>query len=133
MRLNIMAWGVYALFALLALAFNWHPDIFVFNGPMAFAKIAIWLVYLAFLIYSIYCSTKENLFKTAVKISRFHWGRQIGIDLYIGVALSLLLIYLHEGTLAVALWLLPSLAFANLSILLYFAIHFESIVSKLLV
>ena len=132
MRLNIMAWGVYAAFVLLALALNWHSDIFVFNGPNAFAKIAIWIVYLAFLVYSIYCSTRENLFRTAAKMNRFHWGRQIGIDLYIGVALSLLLIYLHEGALAVTLWLLPSLAFANLSILLYFAIYFESIVSKFL-
>jgi len=30
----------------------------------------------------------------------------------------------------VCLWLLPSLAFVNLATLLYFAIHFDSIVAR---
>lgn len=59
-----------------------------------------------------------------------HWGRQIGADLYLGLFLALLIIYLHEGALAAFLWTVPTLAFANLSILLYFAIHFDAIVGR---
>ena len=133
MRLNYFAWGIYAIFVFLAIGLNWHPDILTINGSFALAKITIWSAYLIFLAYSIYCSSKENLFSTVIKISHFHWGRQIGADLYLGLILALWIIYLHEGTIAVILWLLPTLAFGNLSILLYFAIHFDSIVSKFLV
>jgi len=34
--------------------------------------------------------------------------------------------------LAALLWAVPTLAFANLSILLYFAIHFDEIVARFL-
>ena len=59
--------------------------------------------------------------------------RQIGADLYLGLFLGLIIVYLHSGFIAVLLWLIPTLVFANLAMLLYFAIHFDAIADKLLV
>lgn len=90
------------------------------------------MAFVAFLAYSFYCSYKENIFRTIRKVAKFHWGRQIGIDLYLGLFIFQIFIYLHEGALAAALWLVPTLLFANLSALLYLGIHFDSIASNLL-
>ena len=125
-------WGVYVLFAACALYFGWHEDIFAFDGPLAAAKLAVWACFAGFLPYSLYCSSREDLLRSILKIFELHWGRQVGADLYLGLLLALLIIYLNEGALAVVLWLVPTLLFANLSILLYFAIHFDAIVSRFL-
>ena len=61
-----------------------------------------------------------------------HWGRQIGTDLYVGLFISLFIIFLNGGALVTLLWLVPILIYANLVVLLYIAINFESIVTKLL-
>jgi hypothetical protein len=131
--LKLLFWGVFAIFFICALGFGWHDKMFVVNSPLSAGKYIVWAIFLGFLSYSIYCSSKENLFKTIGKIAEFHWGRQIGIDLYLGLSLTLFIIYLNEGSiLVVALWLLPVLIFANLATLLYFAIHFDSIIAKFL-
>jgi hypothetical protein len=44
--------------------------------------------------------------------------------------MALFVVYLHEGPLALLLWLVPTLLFGNLSILLYFAIHFDGLVAR---
>jgi hypothetical protein len=131
MNPNLISWGVFAAFVACAVGFGWHPALLHFDGPMAPVKIIVWLALLLFTGYSIYCSGKENIFKTIRTMARLHWGRQIGIDLYLGLALFLSVIYLHEGSIvAVALWLVPVLLFANLATLLYVAIHFESLVAR---
>jgi hypothetical protein len=122
-------WATYAAFVLAALYFGGHENLFSFSGPLAGVKFAIFLCLAVFLVYSIYCSTRENLFRTVGKIWQLHWGRQIGIDLYLGLVLALFIIYLNGGMVAVALWIIPTLMFANLSILLYFAIYFDEIVA----
>lgn len=132
MAVNALSWGAYAGFVALALYFNWHPRMFSFDGPLGACKLLVWAGLAAFLAYSIYCSSRENIFRSVPKIVAYHWGRQIGADLYLGVLLALFVVYLNEGALAAALWALPTLAFANLSILLYFGIHFDSIVAKFL-
>lgn len=126
-------WGMFAIFFVCALGFGWHDKMFTLNNTISVGKYLVWTVFLGFLAYSIYCSSKENLFKSIGKMAELHWGRQIGIDLYLGLSLTLFIIYLNEGSLfVVALWFLPVLIFANLATLLYFAIHFDSIVSKFL-
>lgn len=132
MSANSLSWGAYVAFVALALYFNWHPRVFAFDGQLGVVKLLVWGLFAGFLGYSIYCSSRENIFRSVPKISQLHWGRQIGADLYLGLLLALFVIYLNEGALAAALWLLPTLAFANLSILLYFGIHFDSIVAKFL-
>ena len=131
MKANLVSWGVFAAFVACAVGFGWHAAIFRFDGPMGAAKAVVWLAFLLFTAYSIYCSGQENIFKTIRTMARLHWGRQIGIDLYLGLALSLAVIYLHEGSVvAVALWFVPVLLFANLATLLYVAVHFESLVAR---
>ena len=132
MAANIMSWAAYAAFVAVALYFNWHPSLFSFDGNLGGLKLVAWATLVAFLFYSVYCSSKENIFRTIRKIAEFHWGRQIGIDLYLGLSVALVLIYLHEGFVAAALWALPVLLFANLAVLLYLGIHFDSIVAKFL-
>ena len=130
MSLNVLAWSLYALLVVLAFYFNWHADLFSFVGELGFIKLGIWVVYMGFLFYSLYCSRKENIIRSVISMTKLHWGRQVGIDLYLGLFLTLFIVFLHQGLLMMALWLLPILAFGNLATLLYFVIHFESIVSK---
>ena len=132
MSVKNVSWAVYAAFVAVALYFNWHLSPFSFDGRLGGLKLLVWAVYLAFLVYSVYCSSKENIFRTVRKIAEYHWGRQIGIDLYLGLFVAMILIYLNEGLIAAVAWTLPTLLFANLSILLYLAIHFDSIVTKFL-
>jgi hypothetical protein len=132
MARNAVLWAIYAVFAGCALYAGREAGPFSFEGPLAGVKAVVWLVWLAVLAYSLYCSRRENLFRTVGKIGELHWGRQIGTDLYLGLGLALLVIYLNEGGVVALLWLLPTLAFANLAILLYFAIHFDGIVARFL-
>jgi hypothetical protein len=131
MKANLISWGVFAAFAACAVGFGWHAALFRFDGPMGAAKLVVWLAFVLFTAYSIYCSSRENIFKTIRTMARLHWGRQIGIDLYLGLSLFLAVIYLHQGSvLVLAAWLIPVLLFANLATLLYVAIHFEALVAR---
>ncbi len=126
-------WVAFAVFVALALALNRHDGLFSLGGPLAAGKVVLWCAFIGFTGYSAYCSTRENLFRTIAKIAELHWGRQIGIDLYLGLSLTLFIVYLNEGSVLVTLlWLAPTLAFANLATLLYFAIHYDSIVARFL-
>jgi hypothetical protein len=126
-------WALFSIFVVCALYFNWRGDIFAASGPLPAIKLSVWVVFFGFLGYTIYCSSREDIVGSVGKLAELHWGRQIGVDLYLGLLLALLVIYLNEGSALVALlWLLPMLAFANLASLLYFAIHFDSIVGHFL-
>lgn len=126
-------WALFAAFAATALYLGWHDNIFSMKGPLSAGKFVVWVAFLGFTGYTIYCSLRENLFKSIAKMAELHWGRQVGIDLYLGLCLTLFVVYLNEGSLLVALlWLVPTLAFGNLATLLYFAIHYDSIVAKFL-
>ncbi len=124
-------WIVYAGFVAAAFYAGWHPGLFDFSVRFGAVKAVVFLGLLAFLGYSLYCSSRESLPGTIKKIGKFHWGRQVGIDLYIGVFLTLFLIYLNEGSiLPVILWLAPCLIFANLATLVYIFIHFDVLVAR---
>ncbi|MEM7280538.1 MAG: hypothetical protein AAF438_02740 [Pseudomonadota bacterium] len=134
MKINsraLVLWGFYFGFLIYAMSAYWHGSMFAFGGPFGALKLATWILLVGFLFYSIYCSLREDLFRTIGAIWQFHWGRQIGIDLYLGLCIGLLIIYVHEGLTATLIWLIPTLAFANLSMLLYVAMNFDSIVSRL--
>lgn len=125
-------WALYAAFAAFALYSNVDENTFQFSGPLGGFKAVVWLTLLVFLGYSVYCSFQENFFRSLRSIATMYWGRQIGTDLYLGLLLALFIIYLNDGALIALLWLVPILIYANLVVLLYFAINFESIVTKLL-
>jgi hypothetical protein len=109
---------------------EWHDAVFRFDGSTGAAKAIVWTALLVFTGYSIYCSTRESIFRSIVSITRLHWGRQIGIDLYLGLLLSLSIIYLHEGPVTALLWVIPVLLFGNLATLWYVALNFESLVAR---
>lgn len=125
-----LLWGLFVAFFVAAVGLGWHDGMFSLAGPLGAGKLAVWAAFLGFLGYSIQCSARENIFKTIRTMNGLWWGRQIGLDLYLGLALTLFLIYLHHGGLVVALWLLPTLAFANLATLLYFSIYYDSLVAR---
>ncbi|MES2286271.1 MAG: hypothetical protein V4547_11325 [Bacteroidota bacterium] len=126
-------WLAFIVFVVSAIYFNWNENIFSFSNSLGIGKLIIWLAFFGFTIYTYYCSKQEDPIKSFGKIIGFHWGRQVGVDLYLGLFLSLFTIYLNEGSVVVLLlWFFPTILFANLSTLLYFAIHYDVIVTKLL-
>lgn len=128
-----LPWLVFALFAFAAIYFHQGEGIFFSQSPYSIGKPIVWLVFLSFLAYSYYCSTKENIVRTIKETWHFHWSRQIGLDLYIGVTIFMFLIFLNEGSfLGLALWIVPIIIFANLATLLYLALNYDSIVSHFL-
>ncbi len=125
-----LLWIIYIFFVAIVLLFHEGEHPILSSGPYPVGKYLVWAMYLGFLAYSIHCSRKENFFRSLKKIYPLYWGRQIGIDLYLGLILSLGLIYFNEGSfLVVLLWLIPVLIYANLAILLYVAVNYDSIVA----
>ncbi len=131
-RSGLVLWGLYGAFALFAIFSNIQATTFQFSGPLGEIKAIVWLALFAFLAYSVYCSFKENFYRSVRSIAAMHWGRQIGADLYLGLFVSLFIIFLNEGALVAAIWLIPILIYANLVVLLYLAMNFDTIVAKLL-
>ena len=129
---GVVLWMLYVAFALFAVLANLQEIPFQFSGSLGGLKAMVWLALIVFLGYSVYCSFQENFFRSLRSIATLHWGRQIGADLYLGLLVGLLIIFLNEGIVVALIWLIPTLIYANLAILLYVAIHFDSIVTKLL-
>lgn len=130
---GLALWGSYGAFACYAIYANWDQTMFQFSGPLWALKIIVWAALIGFLTYSVYCTSREDLFRSIGVIAKMHWGRQIGADLYLGLLIGTLFIYLNEGAVVALIWFLPTLAFANLAILLYVAINFDTIVTKFLI
>ena len=128
----LLSWVLFAAFVALALGLHWHAQLWVFSGAAGVGKALVWLAWLAFVGYSIHCSRRENIVKSIRGMLRLYWGRQIILDLYLSVALFLVLIVVHQGALVMLAWLLPIVLFANQAMLLYVAIHFESLLALLL-
>jgi hypothetical protein len=130
MNQNRLSWAVFFAFVAAALSLSWHSRMLEFDGASGIGKAMVWLAFVLFTGYSVYCSTKENIFKTIARMAQLHWGRQIGLDLYLGLILFCTVVYLQSGWLVLVLWLLPILLFANLATLLYVAIHFDALVAR---
>ena len=131
MAIRNLYWVAFAAFVAVAFYANWSADLFAWRGPLPAGKYLVWFSFAAFLAYTIYCSRRENLFKSIARMAELHWGRQVGIDLYLGLALSMFVIYLNEqSVMIVLLWLIPTVAFGNLATLLYVALRYDSIVAK---
>ncbi|MDJ0759308.1 MAG: hypothetical protein QNJ19_07910 [Woeseiaceae bacterium] len=129
---GLILWGLYFAFALFALITNTRETTFQFSGTLGGVKAIVWLALIAFLAYSVYCSYRENFFRSVRSIATMHWGRQIGTDLYLGLFIAIFIIFLNDGALVALIWLVPILIYANLVVLLYLALNFDSIVTKLL-
>ena len=125
-------WGLYFAFVMYVLIANVRETTFQFGGTLGGMKAIVWLALIAFIGYSVYCTFRENFYRSVRSIATLHWGRQIGLDLYLGLFIAIFIIFLNEGALVVLIWLVPILFYANLVVLLYVAINFDSIVTKLL-
>jgi len=127
------SWIVFGIFVFLAIYFHQGEPLIFSQGALPLGKPIIWIIFVSFLLFSIYCSVNENIVKTVKKMYPMYWGKQIGIDLYIGLIITLSIIYLNEGSLLVlALWMLPVLVFGNLATLLYLALNYDSLVLRFL-
>ena len=124
-------WVLFIGFAIYAIGTREDESIFLSQGPYGFGKYLVWAIFFSFLAYSYYCSRKENFFKSVIRIGKLHWGRQIGMDLYIGLLLPVILIYMHGGIFVLLIWLIPILVYANLATLLYLALNYDAILNLL--
>lgn len=129
MSRKLLPWAAFGAFVVAALVVDGRGDMLRFEGAPGVGKALVWATFLGFTAYSIHCSRRENLFATIRHIARLHWGRQVGIDLYLGLFLFLGLVYAHSGLAGLLFWALPTLLFGNLATLLYVAIHFDSLLA----
>lgn len=124
-------WILYGIFVVAAIATHTREPVFMSEGPYAAGKYIAWLMFFGFLAYSLYATTQASFIKSLPKINQYIWGRQIGLDLYISVFMSLFIIYLNSGSVWVLLlWLVPVLIYANLAILLYVALNYGSLIAN---
>ncbi len=129
---GFVLWGLYFAFAMYALIANTQETTFEFSGPLGGVKAIVWLALIAFLAYSIYCTFQENFFRSVRSIATLKWGWQICADLYLGLFIALIIIFLNDGALVALIWLVPILIYANLVVLLYLALNFDTIASRFL-
>lgn len=88
------------------------------------------VVLVFFTAYSIYCNFKQSFFNFFNELWSSYFGRQVAVDLYIGLGLFMFFVYLTEGSVVVTLlWLLPAIPFVNVVTLFYFVLNFDKIVS----
>ena len=125
-------WALYAGFAVVASYANWQASTLEFSGALGGFKLFVWLALLGFLAYSFYCTTRENFFRSTKTVISLYWGRQIVADLYLGILIGLLIIVANDGFVVALVWLVPLLIYANLTMLLYVALHFDELVAKLM-
>lgn len=112
-----------------------RKDAYIFQSESSYGlgKYVVWGIFISFFSYSFYSGLKENFFKTLKTMTSLYWGRQIGMDLYIGLLLPISVIGFHGGIWVLLIWILPILIYANLVTLLYFALNYDSIVSYFLI
>jgi hypothetical protein len=123
-------WLLYTTFSLVVILNNWDKNPFSFSQPMSMGKYFIWFLYFAFSIYTIYCSMTEHFMKSVRKILVMNWGRQISLDLVIGLILIIFVVYWTTGSsLSAFLWGITFIPFGNLSTLLFFAINYDKLVN----
>jgi hypothetical protein len=124
---------LYIAFVIAVIGTNWHEKLFDFSQKMALGKVLILLIWLSFSILTIKYSIEENFFKSLKKITAFRWGRQIGLDLWVGQTLALIIVYWFTGSfLTVLLWLIPFIVFGNLATLLFFFMNYDALVGQII-
>jgi len=130
-----LLWLFYGLFLVVALVNHSTSSdgasFFTSSGPYGLGKTLIWVIWLAFFIYSFKISLVEDFFKSLKRMHPILWHRQIGLDLYIGLLVPLFIIYLNEGSLLILLlWVLPIFVFANLATLIYLALNYDALIAR---
>lgn len=124
-------WSIFFVISAVTVSANWSPNLWQYNGARSVGKYALWLSYFAFVAYGLYATKHEDFFRALRKIGAYYWGKQIGIDLYIGFAFFLVFIGWHQGFYSALVWALPVLVYGNQLTLLYLAVHYEAIFTRL--
>lgn len=124
-----LLWIVFAVFAIIGIVTKQDASLFVSEGPYGYGKYVLWALFFGFFGFTLYCNSQESFFKSIRRMSEMYWGWQVGLDLYIGLLLPLLIIYMQGGTVVFLIWLVPIIINANLFTLLYFAINYDSVVA----
>lgn len=124
-------WAVFFAISAIAVGTNWSPQLLEIRNSYSYGKILLWIAYFAFVAYGLYATKHEDFFRAIKKIGAYYWGRQVGIDLYIGFIFFIFFIGFHQGPWAAMIWTVPVLIYGNQLTLLYLAIHYESILQKL--
>ncbi|MFY2558323.1 hypothetical protein ACN469_11885 [Corallococcus terminator] len=79
--------------------------------------------------YTVHASRTESFWKSLKQVLALRWGRQVTMDLYLGLFLFNFFVYLNEGSVLVtAAWLVPTLVLGNIVPLIYFVVNFHSLV-----
>ncbi|PJZ52119.1 hypothetical protein [Leptospira adleri] len=131
MTSKIILWILFFTFGFFAFFTEQNHNVVAVNGVAGGGKYVVWFVFVCFLVYTMYCSWRENLIQSVKKMFKLHWGRQIGIDLYLGLGISSFFIYLNEGSIWLTLfWLIPAMIYGNLALLFYLSLHYEMILSR---
>ncbi|KPA20104.1 hypothetical protein shim_36020 [Shimia sp. SK013] len=131
--LRYRLWIFYSVFCGFAVIYGGREAMFSLPERYALGKIALIVIFVLFVGFSLYATKVENFFRSVRTINGFLWGRQIGVDLYISVFLSLAVIYMLEGSLlTLALWSVPVVIFANLAILPYILLNYTALVQLFL-
>lgn len=82
------------------------------------------LTLISFSCFTIYVTAKENFFNSCRYVWAKLWGVQVTMDLFIGIFLFHIFVYLREGSLITTLsWLIPSLIIGNPVTLLYMLVR----------
>jgi hypothetical protein len=126
---NNILWIIYFGFLAAVLFTHNREPIFTSAGPYAAGKLLVWAILIGFIAYSLYCTKKENFFKTIPKLTPYFWFRQISLDLYLGLLVPLTIIFLDQGIVVMLIWLVPIILMANLATLLYIALNYQTLVS----
>lgn len=80
--------------------------------------------------YTLYCWWTESFWKSLKIIWALKWGRQVTVDLYVGLLFFGFIVYMVEGSISIALaWILPALFVGNPITLIYFILNFDKIVA----
>lgn len=128
-----MIQAMWAGFVLVVLGEGWvyaRQAMAPLEGVPAALRVAVWFAWIAFTAFTVKCSRHEDLFESIGRIGRLHWGRQVGMDLYIGFTLFVGMVYLVErSVLRALLWLVIAYLYGNMATLWYIAVHFAQIAS----
>lgn len=126
---NNILWIIYFSFSAMIVFVHNREAILISSGPGSAGKYIAWTILILFLAYSLYCHRKENFFKTIPKLTPYLWFRQISLDLYLGLLIPLTIIFLDQGFVVMLIWLVPIILMANLAVLLYIALNYQTLVS----